>query len=386
MNDHSPIAPSSAHIWAPTEGCPGWAQMSRLYPDTEESEAAMEGTAAHELAAMMVKSACRGRANFPGREVTVGMTASNGTVITDEIYDGALEHATFCEKIMTQTRVFGGGNIGIEQRLEAPMIHPDMFGTVDFLVRAKDTRELFITDLKFGYRVVDAFENWQLICYAMMALHHFGIAEEYDTTVHLTIVQPRNYQDDTINTWTTTVEELQPFFEQIILGAHRALTDGAEVHSGPHCRYCTARHDCPAAVTAGLQLYEATTEAVPEEMDVPAMARAYTIFRRASAHITAMIIAYEEQLKAAARSGKSIPGYRAEQKMGRKEWNTDYEKILQLGEMFGVDLRQRKAVTPTQAEASGIPGDVLQSYSERHPRAVALVPDDGRKARKVFGS
>lgn len=386
---HSIIPPSSAGIWGKPGGCTGWVLMAQTYPETEESEAAKEGTAAHEIAERMILAKARAGHGYPTREDTVGAIATNGVVYTDEMYDAAEIYAADVAAVMRETGVFGGDHFGVETHIEAPLVHELSRGTVDAFVYSQKQRALYIWDFKFGYTHVEAYENWQAINYLAGLIDTLGIDGHTDqyTTVHVRIVQPRAYhRDGPIREWVIKASDMRQYFNVLSANAHKALGAGTEYNSGSHCRYCPGRHACPAALKAGVQLYEAATQPTPVELDAESLAVQYGIVTRARAQLEYLESAFEEQIKSRIRRGENVRGYAVIESSGRERWARPAEEIIALGDLLGHDLREPKVKTPNQVRKLGIDDSVIMAYSERPRTGLKLVPDDENRARRIFGA
>lgn len=386
---HSIIPPSSAHIWGKPDGCTGWVVMAQSYPETEESEEAKEGTASHEVAARMLEALARANLGYPKKEETVGTVAENGVVISEEMFDAAELYAQDVGAIMRERGVFGGPNLGIEHRVEAPKIHDLSFGTVDCFLFDRNKGELFIWDYKFGFELVEAYENWQAINYAAGILDFLevnGLQDQY-ITVRIRIAQPRAFhRDGPIREWSVKACDLRGLFNILSGNAHKALGPNAETRSGPHCKHCSARHACPAALQAGVKLYEVAAQPAPVELSAEALAVQLAIVQRAKKQLEYLESGYEEQVKGLTRHGKGVPGYRVEEGVGRERWAKPVEEVIALGDMLGHDLRDPKAITPNAARKLGIDEAVIMAYSEKPRTGLKVVPDNGNKAKRIFGA
>lgn len=384
---HSIIPPSSAGIWGAPNGCTGWVVMAQSYPDVE-SEPAREGTAAHEIAEAMIRANARAKTDYPSRESIVGQTASNNVVFTDEMYDGAERFADDVLSVMTERGVFGGDHFGVEHRVEAARIHAMSYGTVDCFLFDQSRGELFVWDFKFGYGVVEVYENWQLINYVAGILDQLGIngAEDQHITVRMRIVQPRAYhRDGVVREWSAMASGLRGYFNQLHDGASRALGGStAEFRSGEHCKHCTGRHACPAALKAGVGLYEVATQPTPVELSAEAAAVQYSIVQRARKQLEYLESGLQEQIKGLLTGGAQVPGYRLEPSRGRERWSRPIDEVIALGDLLGHDLRKVTAITPKQAVKLGVDESVIKEYSETPNTGVALVADNGNKAKQVF--
>ena len=362
--------------------------MSRMFPETEKSEAAERGTAAHELAATMIHAGARAGFGMPVRETVVGTEATNGIMFDDDLFDAAAEYAGYAIKLIVKAKIFGGPNLGIEARVEAPSVHHLSRGTVDFHLFHRGARELIIMDFKNGFGVVEVFENWQLANYAAAVIDTLGLRNDpayAGLKIRFVIVQPNAiHRDGPIREWLTDTVSIQWMFDQLAAGAARAFELNPETRSGPHCRYCRARLGCKAAIDAGPHLYEMVADINPVNLTVAQMAAYLTTATRATAHLKSLSLAFEEQLKAAAREGKQIPGYRVEQSFGREVWAKPFAEVARLGDMLGQDLRKKEAITPRQARALGLDDSLVTAYSKKDQTGPKLVADDSKLARKVF--
>lgn len=384
---HSIIAPSAAHIWGKAGGCTGYVLMAQAYPETEESEESKEGTAAHEIAANMVEAHAVAMMGYPKRDETVGSVASNGIVLTEEMYDAAELYAQDVGEVMRATAVFGGPKLAIERKVHAPRVHELSSGTPDCWLFDERNRVLYVWDFKFGFEVVEAFENWQLINYVAGILDELGIdglADQY-LRVKMRVVQPRAFhRDGSVREWSVRACDLRGHVNILAQNADESLSDRATCRSGSHCKHCPARHACEAARTGGVRLYEAAAAPVPVELSPQALAVQYAIVQRARKQLEYLESGYDEQIKGLLRAGHSIPGYRVEEGVGRERWKTPVEEVIALGDMLGHDLRKRDAITPNQARKLGIDGAVIMAYSEKPRTGLKVVPDNGNKAKQVF--
>lgn len=377
---HSIIPPSSAHAWL---RCSGWVLMNQTYPQPPTPES-LEGEAAHDLGAQMIEAASRAQ-SYPPQSSIVGSTHANGTEFTDGLYEAAEMYADDVKEVMRTTGVF---TPQIEQRLKIPRIHEQSFGTPDARLFDKNSGTLFIWDAKFGHRKVEAEENWQLINYAAGALQELGVQGDMDQyyTVEFRIVQPLAYhRGGPVRSWRVRASDLRTYFNKLALAAEKALGPNPEYVSGSHCRDCPGRHACPAALEAGLQLFEVATAPHPQELPPAALGLQLQIIERAADQLKYLQTGYEAQVEALTKNGTAVPGWIPEQSYGREAWVKPIEEVLALGKLFGIDLAKPSAVTPKQAVKSGIDETVIKQYSGRKPGAVKIVPDTSNKAEQVFG-
>lgn len=381
---HSIIPPSSAEIWT---ACPGWVVMSQSFPETEETEAQRLGTAAHEVAAKYIESYARGAMYNP----KVGEITSNNVVIDDEMLDACEVYADDVRAVMISSGVFAEPFLGVEKSLTMPTINELSFGTSDCFIFDHKNRTVYIWDFKYGHDPVDPFENMQLINYSEGVLNflmkHKPIMRETNLKFVFRIAQPRAYhRDGPIREWRTDSSGLVGYITTLIESAKLALSGSGRTISGKHCRFCQARHGCESALTAGVRLYEVSSQALPLDLGVEALSVQLSIVTRAHKQLSALKDALEQQVETLVREGKSVPGYMVQPRSGRESWNVDLTEIFSLGDMLGIDLRKPTAVTPKQAVKLGIDTNVIKAYSKKTSSGVEVVPEDGKKARLIFGA
>lgn len=382
---HSIIAPSSAGIWGKPNGCTGYVAMSAAYPELEESEESREGTATHELSEILINMSRVDTVTPNNANSLLGMPLSNGVIATEDMLDAAWMYA---DEVARVANANPDSKLFLEDPIKSPSIHAESFGTPDAWLYKPSGNVLYLWDFKYGFGVVEAFENWQAINYLSGIFDKLGIdgISDRTLTVHITIVQPRAFhRDGPVRTWTLFGSELRGYFNILNNNAHTALSDKAETHTGEHCRYCEARHACPAALKAGLELYEVTGTPLPVELSNEAMGVQLAIIRRARKHLEYLESGFEEQLKGKIRAGTNVPGWMLEQGFGREKWAKPVSEVIALGDMLETDLRKpADVITPTQARKLGIDNAVIKMYSEKPQTGLKLVPANNKKAKEVF--
>ena len=234
--DHAVLSASSSGRWL---SCTPSARLELEF-DNVESEAAREGTAAHALAEHKLKKALKMRSRRPNSEYD-----------SDEMEECTDGYVAYVMELVVQARQKCSDPIVlIEQRLDFSDWVPDGFGTGDCVLVADGT--LHIVDLKYGMGVlVDAEENPQMKLYALGALRLFDAL--YDIReVSLTIYQPRR---ENISNWTTTVEELKTWAEDVLRERARMAFNGeGEYVPGSWCTFCRAAIKCRARAEEKLKL------------------------------------------------------------------------------------------------------------------------------------
>lgn len=385
MGNHSVIPPSSAHIWGAPNGCTGWSKMVENYPEIEESEASREGEASHYVGEILIQMGVSMHVTPSIKDELIGQTAPNGVIISDEIFEAAWEYAN---DVVREIKSHSNPIWGVEKQLTAPRIHKESYGTTDAYLYNPVSHQLIVWDYKFGFGVVEAFENWQGINYVAGLLDLFEIDGHKDQSlrVEIRIVQPRaSHRDGVIRTWKMLASDLRPYITQLFNAANEAMGDRAKTRSGKHCRYCDARHACPAALEAGLQMFEAVNKPIPAELTADQTGVQLAIIKRAIKQLSYLESGFEEQLKKHICEGKSVAGWALKNGVGRRRWTKPTDEILKLGELMGVDLKKPvEPISPAQAEKKGLNAEVLAAYVEKPNTGLNLVQDNNKKAREVF--
>lgn len=381
--EHSILPPSSAHIWGAPEGCTGWVKMVLENPPPDEpSEDAKEGNATHALGESMIKHTLGMSTAEP---LGVNDLSSNGVVITDEMVEGAELYAD--DVTGTYHDLVHSGNsmkIGIEDKTPIAAVHSECFGTSDAWAYALQANELYIWDLKYGHRFVEIFENRQFICYAAGLMRKLNLKD--DTTVIFRVIQPRSFhRDGPIREWRTTVKELLFYIGLLSVKAAKSLDfTTCECHSGPHCRDCDARHACETALTAGLQIYEATSAPISQKMSLQAMGYQLDIINRAVEQLNSLKTGFEAQIETTSKKGEVVPGWGLIPSVGIEAWTQPVEQVIALGTMLEMDLAKPGVKTPNQARKLGMSEDLLAAYAGRKQKGLKLVKDTESTARKIF--
>ena len=251
MGEHSYLSPSSAHRWS---RCPGAPEAEAQEPETS-SKYADEGTAAHELAALVLAT------DFPIDRYRGRLLPVTAHVVDDEMVRHVGEYVDYVRALR--------GTKWVEQRLDLGEWVPDpkgTWGTADCV--ALHRRTLRVVDLKYGRGVpVSAGNNPQLVLYALGAMRLVEDILDVRQVV-LVIHQPRL---GSVSEVTLPVRTVLQRGRELREAAMRALAPAPPRIPGDWCRFCRAAATCPplARVTQAVTTLELDTTATAADLPPP---------------------------------------------------------------------------------------------------------------------
>jgi len=271
-----------------------------------------------------------------------------------------------------------------EQYVAIPRIAEGFGGTPDAWAYNPDKRRLHIADLKFGFRFVEVWENWQLICYACGLLDMLQL-DDTQTTVEFTIVQPRSYhRDGPVRKWCVLASDLRA---HINILQHAAAAATTRYIPNPGCGDCPGRHVCVALQQSALVALERAYEGDPFELPPPALGDELRRLKDAAKKIDARISGLETQAEHALRAGVVIPGWSLTASYARETWiDGGAAQIITLGQLMGVNVaKPLKPVTPNQARKL-LPTNIVAMYAHKPSTGVRLTKTDPYEAQKAFSN
>lgn len=383
---HYMLPSSGAPIWA---HCAGSVLMQAAHPD-DDTEEAREGTASHWVMEQALLS------HMPGHDSGlklvgdfVGKQAPNGVVIDEAMSSGA---GLMVRDVLKVAQEFGVLNrLLVEQRVEAPQVHPLQGGTLDAAVYIPEAKRLYLWDYKFGHIVVEAFENWQAICYyaGLYNLLKLDGLIDQELQVHIRIVQPRAYHRyGPVREWVVNAADLRAHLNHLVAQGEKAFQDNAETVSGPHCIYCKARHDCETGLRAGQTAMAIVGNSQRNDMRPEDAGKQLALLKAAKKMLDSQITGLEAYVEGLVERGDVATGYCIERPNGRKRWKQDIpkEEIIALGALFGKELSKIELITPTQAVNLDIPEAIINDFSETPLGKPKLVEAEKTIAHRAFNT
>ena len=240
---------------------------------------------------------------------------------------------------------------------------------------------IYIADLKYGYRTVDVWPNFQLILYAYAKARSLGL-DIANLWAHMTIVQPRAWNKaGPVRTAVMQGGELVKYVLQAIAAVSSAMQASAVATPGKHCDYCPGRAQCPALRSDVTNTVVAMPDALPFEFAENELVFLRNHIAKVSAYMSGLEAQIEHDIRGGKRSGK----FEMRRSAGRKVW-TDPERVKALATLMNLEItKPAELLTPNQAFDAGMPADVVNMYSTRGPGKVSLEIADASKWASVFG-
>ena len=340
---HALLSASGAHRWLI---CTPSALLEQRFPDTT-SEAAQEGTLAHELAELKLRHYFF-TTEFGKRKFNAAVKKLKENELWQNEMDGYTEeYLDYIKK--TALSASAPPYVVIEKQVDLSAYIPDGFGTTDCILLGG--RVLHVIDFKYGKSPdgrVSAENNPQLSLYALGAYEAYKILYQIDR-VKLTIVQPR--LPDGISEWETSVEELLSFGEYVKKRAAMAIKGEGDFHPDEKtCRYCRARGRCRARAEKNMQLAFA-----PDFGKPPALLDNADLghYLTQGTDIAKWLGDLQDAALSECLAGREVPGWKAVEGRGSREW-TDmdeaFDKLTRTGIAPEEMLWERKPLTLAQVE------------------------------------
>lgn len=361
------LRPSAAPAWV---RCAGSVRLSAGRPDEGDTTIREQGTAAHWAAFEKTQ----------GRIVAVGDVAPNGVEITDEMLDGvAIYHAAVAAWNTDAVRYY-------ETELHCAGIHPECGGTADVFAWCPTTATAFVGDFKFGFRYVDAYENWQMLCYLDGVLRFFYVQPQDVRRVVFMICQPRSYGRQTVRTWETTMPVVEALWKVLRDAAAATLAPQAVCVTNPGCLTCAGVAVCRASQLAALDVIERCHDATPEDLEFPAAENELRMLEWARDVVEARITGLSQEVERGIKAGAISRHFALQPTQSNLKWKEGAEsKVLAIAQVLGKNVTKPQAlITPTQA-AKIIGEEFVNMHAQRLPTGTKLVQSDAKLWRRIFG-
>ncbi len=364
LPDHTRLSASGAERWM---NCPGSQVLAeRLGLTGEESEYAAEGTAAHELAEMCMKT---GAEAWEYLEEFVYIDYE----VTEEMSNAVQMYLDECRALM---RKYPDAIVLIEQRVDNKDLHPDFGGMSDFTLITPEI--IFTRDFKYGVGISkDAIKNPQMRYYGIG--NFFKLPVEHRETIQIFnngIVQPRGFHPaGEIRAEVVPRDELLKWWKLELQPAMKAVDEpNAPLKAGEHCRFCPAIIGCPIMQAMAKAAAKAKSEDAQLWTD-----EELGLEYEALAPVRMYLKAIQGEAYARAVKGKEIPGGKIVRGRADRVLNdgADKEAIEKWGDEAYTD---RKIKSPAQL-AKLLGGKTFVSANAHKPEGkLSFVPLDHKSA------
>lgn len=374
---HALLSASSAGRWL---ACTPSARLEEQFPDTE-SEAAAEGTLAHELAEAKVRNFFFTK-EFGKRKLNGAIKKLQANELwRDEMQGYTDDYLDYIKNIALSLKAAPSARI--EQRvyfkeytLADPEDEIDGSGIADCILLYGDT--VHVIDFKYGKGVpVSAEKNPQLMLYALGAYMAYRMLYPI-SRAKLTIVQPRL---DSLSEWECTAEELLEFGEYVKERAAFAVKGEGDFRPDKDaCRFCRAKAQCRARAEENIRLAFFTDKYPPlisnEEVGE---------YLKKGEDVAKWLEDLKEYALKECLAGKEVSGWKAVEGRGSREW-TDMDAAFDILVKAGITpedmLWEKKPLTLAQVEKMIGKKDFQESVGEfviKKPGKPTLVKESDKR-------
>lgn len=384
MSDHAILSASGAPRWVP---CPASIQHEAKFAEKPPHPMTLEGDAIHGMCKTVLQDfvSHEFRGHTFKREHFLNKSASNGVIYTDDMLDVGEK---YIHEIMRLVGEHKGCELLIEHRVYMPNIHKENWGTLDAAAIFLDPASslLVLADLKCGWGVVEADENWQLLDYGVGVLNYLIERKlPLPQRIQLRLIQPRPYHaQGYIRVFELSLAELEPYVLKMRQSAAEALSPTPSYTTGPHCDNCKGRESCPAMIKASYRIVETVKGLQMAEITGKSLGLHLYMLDEALRLLGSFRDALGDKALIEIQNGKSVPGWEWKRGESRTKWTAPMSDVYKIGDLFGVELRIQDAPTPKQAIAKGIPESIINTLSAAAPAGVKLAPVDLKASAKLF--
>jgi hypothetical protein len=314
-------------------------------PRQESSPQAEEGTAAGEYLELLLTTAAT---NPPTH-------ASNGHPFDEDMKFYANETAKEIKSkadtpVLCETRIDWDTKTGVT-----------IMGRYDACFVSEGN--LYIDDYKYGWSPVEAFENWQLLGYAIGEVIRRGKAFPQ---IIMRIHQPRpHHEEGPIREWIVTYEELLTY-KAMIDNRMELITNGDNsLVTSRNCKYCPAAAEaCPAFNKAFFRGIDVTHDFIQDNISDQELSFQMDLMNRINEVFKVKKDSIEQLVATRIKAGNLIPNYVTKDKMSDRKWKKDISPEL-IKMLSGKNVVETKMLSPAKAEKLGLDKKLVETMVER---------------------
>lgn len=362
------LTPSTAHLWTKCALSAVFLRAGGVVdgpiapePDEKVSDARREGVAADWIATGVLNGDAASAAEFDGE------TAPNGWIVTPDMVRHVQGYVDFCRS--------RGRVVNSQVPISIPALH--IRGRADAQCTA-DSPVLEVIELKYGFQIVDAVWNAQLLCEAIAL---------FDDTKHdrviMWVYQPRPYHPEgKARKWELSAEELTTAYHWLASKSAAALAPNPVGTPGAQwCGNCEGRGRCEALTRAVYTIFDTVRGERLEKLDPAAIGAQLTFADAAFDLVKAYRSGVEAEVTGRMRRGEFIPGHMFDQQL------KDREFVAPMSEIFaktGITPFKMVPRSPAEMEKEGADPEIINTMVTRKPGAVRLVPATPKTFGKMF--
>lgn len=326
VKQHAKYAASSAYRWL---ACPGSIKLSEGVPPQEESEAAKEGTKAHELMEFALLGDIKNVVKFwDDHEYPLEMR----------------EHVQyFVDYVRSQMKP--DDELLVEQKIQLPFLHKtEAFGTVDVSILSRSRLLLHVIDFKYGRKHVDHVDNPQMNYYALGLFRSSNFSFR---DIKTTIFQPRASKREPVRTHEFKATALPRWEKKFLAGIKECESENPSFNPGDHCFFCPAKIKCPYIYKKSLQaaglVFEDQTQPDPKDLEIDQLE---TLLEKA-VYLEMWIDEVKKFATDKLKKGEHISGWGLVPTRPQRVWKDELE--IELSKV-GTILTKHSLMSPAEAE------------------------------------
>lgn len=336
-------------------------------PEQETNEAAKEGTAAGEYLERLL---VRGHEAFPTH-------AANGVQFDDDM-------KFYTTDIAKEISFRAQSKILCEQRIDwVTRSGITISGSYD--VSYVHEGKLYIDDLKYGWKIVEPKENWQLLGYAIGEVIRQGVA--FDRIV-MRIHQPRpHHEDGPTREWEITYDQLLEYKEQIEARMDKISGGFAELVTSEKCKYCPAAASACTAFNRSVfhGIDYVLSDFKQDELNEKEVAFQLDLLDRVTEVLKIKSDSIKQLAVSRIKNGAIIPNYITEDSYGDRKWKKDVSPEV-IETLTGKNIVEKVMLSPAKAEKLGVPKELVAGFVDRYFIGQKLARRDvAAMGAKIFG-
>lgn len=263
-----------------------------------------------------------------------------------------------------------------------------MSNRLDFYSIDEATNTLYITDVKFGYGIVEVEKNWQMIDYGIGVV--INLKRAFSKIV-FRIIQPRSHHEDgPVRDWTITYKELLAFKDQIEARILECKNGNTELVTGNHCRFCKAGDSfvCPAKNKAFNNAVSVVmTEIKQDYLTEQDISELLDLYEKVKNIFKIQEKSLGELAKHRIRSNKLIPNYTTVDSYGHTKWNPEATAEA-IEAVTGCSAKVVETMSPSEFQNTyNLPEMLIKGLTHRPYNGTNLKRKNaGEIADKVFNT